>query len=67
MKFIERCDSGLRKIVSETVKLPGYSEEMPPVFLSSATDFRVELKNVNVRVQTESKFSELGFNIALFH
>ena len=47
MKFMERRGSGLRKIVSETEKLPGYTEEMVPEFHSTATDFRVVLKNVN--------------------
>ena len=47
MKFMERRGSGLRKIVSETEKLPGYTEELRPEFHSSGTDFRVVLKNVN--------------------
>ena len=47
MKFMERRGSGLRKIVSETEKLPGYTEEMRPEFHSTATDFRVVLKNMN--------------------
>ena len=47
MKYMERRGSGLRKIVSETEKLPGYSEIYKPEFLSTATDFRVILKNVN--------------------
>lgn len=47
MKFMERRGSGLRKIVSETEKLPGYTEELRPEFHSSGTDFRAVLKNVN--------------------
>ena len=47
MKFMERRGSGLRKIVSETEKLPGYTEELRPEFHSSGTDFRVVLKNAN--------------------
>ncbi len=47
MKFMERRGSGLRKIVSETEKLPGYTEELRPEFHSSGIDFRVVLKNVN--------------------
>ena len=47
MKYMERRGSGLRKIVSETEKLPGYTESYKPVFFSTATDFRVILKNVN--------------------
>ena len=47
MKYMERRGSGLRKIVSETEKLPGYTELYKPEFSSTATDFRVILKNVN--------------------
>ena len=46
MKYMERRGSGLRKIVSETEKLPGYTEAYKPEFSSTATDFRVILKNV---------------------
>ncbi|MDD3253045.1 MAG: ATP-binding protein [Lachnospiraceae bacterium] len=47
MKFMERRGSGLKKILSETAKLPGYSEQLKPEFYSTSTDFRVVLKNVN--------------------
>ena len=47
MKYMERRGSGLRKIVSETEKLPGYTEAFKPEFFSTTTDFRVILKNVN--------------------
>ena len=47
MKYMERRGSGLRKIVSETEKLPGYTEHLHPEFFSTASDFRVILKNVN--------------------
>lgn len=47
MKYMERRGSGLRKIMSETEKLPGYTERYKPEFYSTATDFRVILKNVN--------------------
>ena len=47
MKYMERRGSGLRKIVSETEKLPGYTEAYKPEFSSTPTDFRVILKNVN--------------------
>ena len=47
MKYMERRGSGLRKIVSETEKLPGYTEAYKPEFFSTATDFWVILKNVN--------------------
>lgn len=55
MKFMERRGSGLRKIVSETEKLPGYTEELRPEFHSSGTDFRVVLKNVNFNLITDSQ------------
>lgn len=48
---MERRGSGLRKIVSETEKLPGYTEELRPEFHSSGTDFRVVLKNVNYNMR----------------
>ena len=47
MKYMERRGSGLRKIVMETEKLPGYREADRPEFFSTAIDFRVILKNVN--------------------
>lgn len=55
MKFMERRGSGLRKIISETEKLPGYTEELRPEFHSSGTDFRVVLKNVNYNLITDSQ------------
>ena len=51
MRFMERRGSGLRKIISETEKLPGYTEELRPEFYSTATDFRVVLKNVNYNMR----------------
>ena len=47
MKYMERRGSGLRKIVSETEKLPGYEEYLKPEFFSTPSDFKVILKNVN--------------------
>lgn len=47
MKFMERRGSGLTKILKETEKLPGYTEALKPEFFSTASDFRVVLKNVN--------------------
>ena len=47
MKYMEGRGSGLRKIVSETEKLPGYTAAYKPEFSSTATNFRVILKNVN--------------------
>ena len=47
MKYMERRGSGLKKIISETEKLPGYTDEMRPEFYSTGSSFRVVLKNVN--------------------
>ncbi|MDO5115952.1 MAG: ATP-binding protein [Synergistaceae bacterium] len=47
MKYMERRGSGLKKILSETAKLPGYTEQLKPEFYSTSFDFRVILKNVN--------------------
>ena len=58
MKFMERRGSGLRKIVSETEKLPGYNKELHPEFRSSGTDFRVVLKNVNYNLVTGDQDSD---------
>ena len=43
MKFMERRGSGLNKIIAETEKLPGYTEDYKPQFVSSATEFKVVL------------------------
>lgn len=47
MKYMERRGSGLKKILSETAKLPGYSKDLKPEFFSTPSDFRVVLKNIN--------------------
>ena len=47
MRYMERRGSGLRKIVNETAKLPGYTKECRPVFYSTPTSFTVVIKNVN--------------------
>lgn len=47
MKFMERRGSGIKKILDETAKLPGYTEEMKPEFCSTEVAFFVTLKNVN--------------------
>ena len=54
MKYMERRGSGLRKIVSETEKLPGYTTAYKPEFTSTATDFRVILKNVNYNLEGDA-------------
>jgi len=47
MKFMERRGSGLTKILSESAKLSGYTEQLRPEFFSTPSDFRVVLKNLN--------------------
>ena len=51
MRYMERRGSGLKKIVNETAKLPGYSKEHTPVFHSTISSFSVVLKNVNFRTE----------------
>ncbi len=46
MRYMERRGSGLKKIINETSKLPGYKDELKPEFYSD-TSFRVIIKNVN--------------------
>lgn len=50
MRYMERRGSGLHKIVAETEKLPGYTEEFKPQFVSTDSTFKVVLKNVNYSV-----------------
>lgn len=45
MKFME-C-SGIKKILDESAKLPGYCEELRPTFYSTPTSFIAIIKNVN--------------------
>jgi ATP-dependent DNA helicase RecG len=47
MKYMERRGSGLKKIVTETQKLLGYTEAFSPEFFSTVSSFAVVLKNVN--------------------
>ena len=49
IKYMERRGSGLRKVVSETEKLPGYTAAYEPEFSSTATDFRVILNKQRSR------------------
>lgn len=55
MKFMERRGSGLKKILSETAKLPGYTKELKPEFFSTPSDFRVVLKNINYNLHTTAQ------------
>ena len=54
MKFMERRGSGIKKILYETAKLPGYAEEMKPVFHSTQSSFSVTLMNVNYSARLQS-------------
>lgn len=47
MRYMERRGSGLRKIINETAKLSGYTEDYKPVFYSTPSSFTVVIKNVN--------------------
>ncbi len=47
MKFMEHRGSGIKKILDETAKLPGYTEELKPTFHSTHSSFFVTLKNMN--------------------
>ena len=54
MKYMERHGSGLRKIVRETEKPPGYTAAYNPKIFSTAKDFRVILKNVNYNLEDDT-------------
>lgn len=57
MKFMERRGSGLKKILSETKKMPGYAVKFDPEFHSTSSSFQVVLKNVNYN--TDKKVEDL--------
>lgn len=44
---MERRGSDLQKFADETAKLPGYTDELKPKFISTDTTFKVVLMNVN--------------------
>ena len=54
MKYMERHGSGLRKIVRETEKPPRYTAAYNPEIFSTATDFRVLLKNINYQLSQKN-------------
>ena len=62
MKYMERRGSGLHKIVSETEKLPGYTEELKPQFVSTDSTFKVILKNVNYKEKSTGENVNDGVN-----
>lgn len=47
LKFMDCRGGGLKKIVEETKKLPGYADDFLPTFHSTEKSFMVKLKNVN--------------------
>lgn len=55
MKFMERRGSGIRKIITETEKLPGYDESKKPSFYSTHSSFFVTLQNINYRADNAGK------------
>lgn len=58
MKYMERHGSGLRKIVRETEKPPGYTAAYNPKIFSTATDFRIILKNVNYQLSQKNLIND---------
>lgn len=59
LDFMEKRESGLRKIYNETAKLPGFTEAKGPRFRSQATSFYTELLNNNYRNQTNDPVNDL--------
>ena len=55
MRYMERRGSGLRKIVNETAKLPGYTADFKPIFYSTPTSFTVVIKNVNYNLSSSTQ------------
>lgn len=53
LDYMEKRGSGLRKICNESAKLTGYNKEREPLFISEATAFCTEIKNVNYSLVTE--------------
>ena len=63
MKYMERRGSGIKKIVAETEKIPGYSEKFKPEFYSTTSSFTVVLKNVNyTESQPREQSTDFGIN-----
>ena len=65
MRYMERRGSGLKKILNETSKLPGYSKKLKPEFYSSNSSFSVILKNVNYKVGGINEGINEGINDGL--
>ena len=52
MKYMERRGSGIKKIIAETEKLPGYDDSKRPSFYSTPSAFFVTLRNMNYFEET---------------
>ena len=68
MRFMERRGSGLKNIICETEKLPGYTEKMKPKFLSNGNNFIVIIKNANYNITpqvTPQVTSDVDISVAL--
>jgi ATP-dependent DNA helicase RecG len=66
LKYMERRGSGLKKIVDETKKLPGFSETFQPKFFSTDSSFTVVLKNVNYQSARENDMAiDFGINFGI--
>ena len=63
MKYMERRGSGLKKIVEETEKLHGYSDEFIPQFYSTHSSFKVVLKDLNYGFRQVSGGDNVGDGI----
>jgi ATP-dependent DNA helicase RecG len=63
MKYMERRGSGLKKIVDETEKLHGYSDEFAPQFYSTHSSFKVVLKNLNYGIAQADDGDNVGDSI----
>ncbi len=66
MKYMERRGSGLKKVLNETKKLSGYTEDKKPVFYSTPTSFTAILKNVNYQEEIETHQERVKEQILLF-
>ena len=61
MKFMERRGSGLKKILDETQKLPGYSKKLEPQFKSTSSGFIVTIQNINDQINDQ--INEIDKNV----
>jgi ATP-dependent DNA helicase RecG len=65
MRYMERRGSGLKKIINETSKLPGYTKELKPEFYSDSTSFTVVFKNVNYTADGLNVGKDVGLNVGI--